>query len=129
MIDGATNTARFLRFFEEASDAVNVFTGRRPCLEVGDIIVMDNLSAHHYEGGEILEDWLHKAGIELLYTPSYSPDLNPVELCFNKVKGALNGHLRDLVNANTNLAAMEPVESISAEDMKGFYEATSYLFV
>ena len=128
MIDGATNTARFLQFFEEASDAVNVVTGR-PCLEVGDIIVMDNLSAHHYEGGEILEDWLHEAGIELLYTPSYSPDLNPVELCFNKVKGALNGHLRDLVNANTNLAAMEAVESISAEDMKGFYEATSYLFV
>ena len=56
LIDGTTNTARFLQFFEEASDAVNVVTGC-PCLEVGDIIMMDNLSAHHYEGGEILEDW------------------------------------------------------------------------
>ncbi len=77
---------------------------------------------------KFLKIGLHEAGIELLYAPSYSPDLNPVELCFNKVEGALNGHLRDLVNANTNLAAMEAVESISAED-KGFYEATSYLFV
>ena len=58
----------------------------RPCLEVGDIIVMDNLSSHHYEGGEILEEWLYEMGIELIYTPSYSPDLNPVEFCFSKVE-------------------------------------------
>ena len=56
----------------------NVNTGR-PCLEVGDIVVMDNLSSHHYEGGEILEEWFDTMGIELLYTPSYSPDLNPGE--------------------------------------------------
>ena len=68
-------------------------------------------------------------GIELLYTPSYSPDLNPVELCFNKIKGELNGDLRQMVSVNTNLAAMTAVERITAQDMPGFYEATSYLFV
>ena len=47
---------------------------------------MDNLSSHHFEGGEILEEWFGTMGIELLYTPSYSPDLNPIELCFNKIK-------------------------------------------
>ena len=47
ILSGATNTARFLAFFEEAGAAVNVNTGR-PCLEVGDIAVMVNLSSHHY---------------------------------------------------------------------------------
>ena len=80
------------------------FITSRPCLEVGDIIVMDNLPCHHYDGGEVLEDWLHQMGIELISMPAYSPDLNPVELCFNKVKGLLNGDFRDLVHLNTNLA-------------------------
>ena len=128
MIRGPTNTVRFLEFFEEATESVNV-TNDRPCLEVGDTIVMDNLSCHHYEGGEVLEDWLHEMGIELIFTPTYSPDLNPVELCFNKVKGLLNGDLQELVASNTNLATMEAVERISQQDMRNFFEATSYLFV
>jgi len=54
LIDGTTNTLQFLQFFEETGNCVNLPTGRL-CLQVGDIIVMDNLSAHQYEGGEILE--------------------------------------------------------------------------
>ena len=68
-------------------------------------------------------------GIELIFTPAYSPYLNTVELCFNNVKGLLNGDLQDLVAFNTNLATMEAVERKSQQDMRGFYEATSYLFV
>ena len=41
LIDGATNTMQFLQVFEEAGNCVNLQTGR-PCLQVGDIIVMDN---------------------------------------------------------------------------------------
>ncbi len=128
IVHGGTNTARFLQFFEEACEAANIETGR-PCLEVGDIVVMDNLSAHHYEGGEILEELFDTMGIELLYTPSYSPDLNPIELCFNKVKTVLNGGLKDLVHTNLNLAVAEAVDTINAHDMVGYYEHTSYLFV
>ncbi len=47
---------------------------------------MDNLSMHHYQGREILEEFFDTMGIQLLYTPSYSPDLNPIKLCFNEVK-------------------------------------------
>jgi transposase len=43
---------------------------------------MDNLSCHHFEGGEVLEDIFNEMGIELLYTPIYSPVLNPAELVF-----------------------------------------------
>ena len=46
VVRGAANTARFLSFFQEAGEAVNIETGR-PCLEVGDIVIMDNLSSHH----------------------------------------------------------------------------------
>ena len=127
IVSGPTNTVHFLEFFEEAAEATNLTTAR-PCLEMGDTIVMDNLSCHHYEGGEVLEDWLHQMGIELIFTPAYSPDLNPVEFCFNKLKGLLNGELQNLVALNTNLATMEAVEKISAQDMRGFYQSTSYLF-
>lgn len=128
LINGATNTLQFLTFFEEAGNCVNLQFGR-PCLQVGDIIVMDNLSAHHFEAGEILEDWLGEMGIELLYLPTYSPDLNPIEQCFNKVKTLLNEELQRLTYTNTNLAVMEAVERITNQDMAGFYKATSYLFV
>ena len=91
---------------------------------------MDNLSAHHYEGGEILEVWLEEMGIKLIYLPTYSPDLNPIEFCFNKVKTLLNGEFQELTHTNTNLAVMEAVEGITTKDMAGFYEGTScYLFV
>ena len=128
LIDGGTNTLQFLQFFEEAGNCVNLQTGR-PCLQVGDIIVMDNLSAHHYEGGEILEVWLEEMGIELIYLPTYSPDLNPIEFCFNKVKTLLNGEFQELTHTNIKLAVMEAVERITTEDMAGFFEGTSYLFV
>ena len=85
---------------------------------------MDNLSAHHYEGGEILEVWLEEMGIELIYLPTYSP-----EFCFNKLKTLLNGEFLELARTNTKLAVMEAVERITTEDMAGFYEGTSYLLV
>ena len=128
ILSGGTNTAPFLSFFEGARTAINVNTGR-PCLEVGDIFVMGNLSSHHYEGGELLEEWLDTMGIELLYTPSYSLDLNPIELCFNKIKTVLNGELRELVHTNLYLAVAEAVDTITANDMIGFFEATSYLLI
>lgn len=67
-------------------------------------------------------------GIELIFTPTYSPDLNPVELCFSKVKAKLNGELVNEVHNNLKLAVMEAVETISPTDMTGYYQATSYMF-
>ena len=71
---------------------------------------MDKLSFHDFEGEEILEEWFVTMGIELLHTPSYSPDLNAIELCFNKRKSELNGNLREIVHSNINLAIAEAVE-------------------
>ena len=125
LVDGATNTVEFLNFFQEAAGATFMQT-LRPVLDVGDTIVMDNLAVHHYEGGEILEDFLFENGIELVFTPVYSPDLNPIEMCFNKVKTALNHDLLELVHSNLKLASAYAVESITEMDMHRFYRHTSY---
>ena len=71
---------------------------------------MDNLSSHHFEEGEILEEWFGTMGIELLCMHSYSPDLNRVELCFNQIKCELNDNLKELVHSNINLVIAKAVQ-------------------
>ena len=90
ILNGATDTVNFLNFFWKAPQSANEVTGR-PCLEVGDVIVTDNLAVHHFDGDLALEEFLDDMGIELLYTPTYSPDFHPIKLCFYKVKLELNG--------------------------------------
>lgn len=127
ILEGSTDTIQFWNFFWEACNASNYVTGR-PALEVGDIVVMDNLAVHHYEGGEIIEEVLAEMGIELLFTPTYSPDLNPIELCFNKIKTELNGRFSEDVHNNLKLAVAEAIDRISSLDARRFYHTTSYLF-
>ena len=89
---------------------------------------MDNLAVHHYDGGDVLEEYLADMGVELIFTPVYSPDLNPIELSFNKVKCLLNGRLADIVNENLKVAVGEAVKAVSSKDARNFYSTTSYLF-
>ncbi|HEY1785743.1 MAG TPA: IS630 family transposase [Pirellulales bacterium] len=57
-----------------------------PVLKIGDIVVMDNLSSHKVAG---VRQAIEAAGAELRYLPPYSPDLNPIELAFSKLKKLL----------------------------------------
>ena len=57
-----------------------------PELRAGDVVVMDNLSAHKRASIAAL---IHSAGAELVYLPPYSPDLNPIEMMWSKVKSVL----------------------------------------
>lgn len=72
--DGATDTA----FFE-------TYVGRclAPALRPGDIVIMDNLSCH--KTAEVAR-LINSAGAEVRYLPAYSPDLNPIERMFSKLK-------------------------------------------
>jgi len=54
-----------------------------PRLQVGDVVVMDNLSAHKVQG---VRQLIIACGAELLYLPPYSPDFNPIEQCWSKLK-------------------------------------------
>ena len=58
----------FHSFFEEAYYSTNPSTGR-PCLKVGDIVVMDNCQFHHNKGGQRLRDFLDDLNIELVTCP------------------------------------------------------------
>lgn len=57
-----------------------------PELSPGDIVIMDNLSSHK---GPIIRDAIEAAGAELLFLPPYSPDFNPIEKAFSKLKAHL----------------------------------------
>jgi len=75
--DGAMNGNVFLAYVEQVLV---------PTLASGDIVVMDNLPAHKIAG---VRDAIEKAGATLLFLPPYSPDFNPIENAFSKLKSIL----------------------------------------
>jgi transposase len=77
VIDGPMNGNAFLAYVEQIL---------APSLAPGDIVVMDNLSAHKVLG---VREAIEAAGARLLYLPPYSPDFNPIEHLFAKLKALL----------------------------------------
>ena len=57
-----------------------------PTLKAGDIVIMDNLSSHKVEG---VRELIEARGAKLVYLPPYSPDFNPIEQAFSKLKAWL----------------------------------------
>ncbi len=74
VIDGAINGKLFLGWVEQ-----HLVKSHRP----GDIVIMDNLSSHKVKG---VVDAVESAKAQVLYLPPYSPDFNPIELAFSKLK-------------------------------------------
>ena len=77
VFDGAINGARFLTYVEQAL---------APALGPGDLVIMDNLGAHKVAG---VREAIEARGARVLYLPPYSPDLNPIEQVFAKLKTLL----------------------------------------
>lgn len=77
VVDGAINGAIFLSWVQQQLV---------PTLREGDIVVMDNLSAHKVAG---VREAISAAGAQVMYLPPYSPDFNPIELVFAKFKWLL----------------------------------------
>ena len=73
-IEEATDTEIFLAYLDHVLC---------PQLRPGDVVVMDNLSSHKVKG---VRERIEAAGAELLYLPPYSPDLNPIEKAWSKLK-------------------------------------------
>jgi transposase len=93
-----------------------------PTLGPGHMVVMDNLSSHK---GERVKEIIERRGCELLYLPPYSPDLNPIEQAFSKVKGLLRK-----AEARTREALIEAMgqalSAVSARDARGFFGHCGY---
>ena len=77
VLDGAMNGKAFLVYVKDVLG---------PTLAAGDLVIMDNLSAHKVKG---IREAIEATGAALLYLPPYSPDLNPIEMMFAKLKALL----------------------------------------
>ncbi len=112
-VEGAVDTKAFESYVEHFL---------APTLKRGQIVVMDNLSAHKSKRVEQLID---EAGAELLFLPAYSPDFNPIEEAFSKVKGVLRkagARTRETLVEATGHA----LNAITPQDIRGFYSDCGY---
>ena len=102
-LNGASNTLEVLNFFYEASQFTQL--DGNPILECGDVIVVDNVALHRFDGGQALAQWLDSSGVTLVYSPVYSPELTRIELIFNKMKTLLHRYeYRDLLRFKMDVA-------------------------
>jgi transposase len=113
VLDGAVNRLAFEAFVGQ------VLT---PTLRPGDLVVMDNLSSHK---GPRVGQLIHAVGAEVVYLPAYSPDFNPIEPAFSKIKQLLRSLAARAVHDLWN--ATQPVlDQITARDAAGFFRHCGY---
>ena len=115
-VEGAVNAEVFRSYIREIL---------LPTLKAGDILVMDNLSAHKdREALDLLED----AGVTVRFLPAYSPDLNPIELMWSKVKALLRK-----AEARTNEALLiaigDALSRITQKDATHWFAHCGYSFI
>jgi transposase len=112
-VEGATTRTVFEAYVEQAL---------LPNLSPGQVVVMDNLSAHK---GARIRELVEGRGCELRYLPPYSPDLNPIEEAFSKVKGILRKARAR--TRETLIETMGPaLAAVSPSDARGFFEHRGY---
>jgi transposase len=113
VVEGSTNATVFHTYLEEVLC---------PTLERGRVVVMDNLSAHK---GERVRQLIEGKGCELVYLPPYSPDFNPIEQAFSKLKGCLRAACAR--NRDTLMEVIgEALRTITASDAEGYFEHCGY---
>ena len=107
-VEGAMDTAAFVVYVEEVLG---------PTLQGGQIVVLDNLAVHQAARVRAL---IAARGCELWYLPAYSPDLNPIEEAFSKLKAGLRR-----LGARTRLALLDAIghviATITAADARGWF--------
>jgi transposase len=113
VVEGSTNRTVFETYLEDVLC---------PTLERGQVVVMDNLSSHK---GERVRELIERKGCELIYLPPYSPDFNPIEQAFSKLKS----YLRE-VCARSQQTLMEVIgealRTITTSDAEGFFKHCGY---
>jgi transposase len=112
-VEGSTNREVFDAYVE------HVLT---PTLEGGQLVVMDNLSAHKTAR---VRELIESRGSELIYLPAYSPDLNPIEEAFAKIKGTVRQAGARTKDALVDVLG-EALSAISAQDARGYFEHAGY---
>lgn len=112
-ISGAVDGLVFLAYIERVLC---------PTLAAGDVVVMDNLPAHKV--GRVRE-LIQGCGAQLLYLPPYSPDLNPIEKCWSKIKTYLR-QAKARTREALEQAFKEVLLLITKEDAEGWFASCGY---
>lgn len=116
VFEGAVNGELFLAYVEQILV---------PTLRPGDIVIMDNLGSHKRAG---VRAAIEAAGAQLLYLPAYSPDLNPIEQVFAKLKAVLRAKAIRTVDAlwttlGTIADAITPAECANYLRNSGYFQS------
>lgn len=94
-----------------------------PKLWRGAVVVMDNLSTHKIK---LVRALIEAAGAQLLYLPRYSPDLNPIEPCWSKLKEFLRARAARTLDA-LDQALTAAVHAVTPQDARGYFTCCGYL--
>jgi transposase len=112
-IEGSSDTESFSLYMREIL---------APNLKAGQIVLMDNLSVHK---GKWVRELIEHKDCQLWFLPSYSPDLNPIEEAFSKVKALLRRAQARILEALFE-ATEEALVAVSADDARGYFEHCGY---
>jgi transposase len=113
VFDGPINRDAFLAYVEQFLV---------PVLKSGDILIMDNLPAHK---GDAIRNAIEAAGAELRFLPPYSPDLNPIENAFSKIKSALKNIAARTINHLWDAIA-DVLPTVTQSDCRNFFIKAGY---
>jgi transposase len=105
-------------------DAFEVYVTRIlvPRLWPGDLVIWDNLSAHKRKWARL---WVEAAGAEVLFLPPYSPDFNPIEHAFSKLKGCLR-RAEARTRAELDQAISAGLATLTSQDARAWFAHCGY---
>ena len=93
-----------------------------PELAKGDIVIMDNLPAHKVSG---IRKAIEDVGATLLYLPPYSPDFNPIEMAFSKLKAILRKAAARTIPELWDVIG-QAIDHVKPDECKNYFAATGY---
>jgi transposase len=113
VIDGPMNGQLFLAYVQQQL---------APTLHKGDVVVMDNLAAHKVKG---VRQAIEAVGARVVYLPPYSPDFNPIEQAFAKLKGLLRGAAQRTIEG-LEQAIADALERFSPGECRNYFRNSGY---
>ena len=121
-LDGTTESFVFEGALTKTIFEVYVQQILAPSLREGDIVIMDNLSSHK---SQVAEEAIRSRKAKVLFLPAYSPDLNPIEKMWSKVKQLLRG-IRAKTIEEIYSGIKRALSSVSARDAQGWFISCGY---
>jgi len=116
VVEGATTRDVFIKYLQEVLSC---------SLEPGDIVIMDNLSSH--KGNEVREI-IESRGASIKYLPPYSPELNPIEMMWSKVKNFLKD-AKARTKEDLYQKIGEALENVTKQDAFGWFKHCGYVTI